>query len=258
MHIVAIHDWPQEVSEAAAAIATALGILVFEARQKIAGGGPVVIASYADQSQAESTVARLFEHGIPAFVIGCQAVQSGKQSYPVARFVLGEQAMQLGLISGEQLEIGYGRIELLLVASSCLGQTQTSSSLTERKFSLGKTLLAGGIPMTKKVKSEGTLTSEERDQTLWLYTSDQKIWIFNRTALNYTGLGDALQLSRELNFNYLKNELRQRAPQANYDERLLRRGDLIRVLGPRLSPESDLDLAFEVLARCLRVKHEGE
>jgi hypothetical protein len=61
-----------------------------------------------------------------------------------------------------------------------------------------------------------------------------------------------MQFTRDLNFAQLKKELRRLAPQAVYDDRLLKRAALIRLLGPTLSPETDLDLAFEVLARSLR------
>jgi hypothetical protein len=70
--------------------------------------------------------------------------------------------------------------------------------------------------------------------------------------MSYDGLGDAMQVSRDLNFGYLKNALRRLAPQATYNDRLLKRAALVKVLGPALSPEADLDLAFEILARSLR------
>ena len=252
MHIVAVHGWQIPESEVAKVISEALGILVFEARQKVIGGGPVVLANFADPQQAERIAEQLSQHAVPAFVLDSQAQRNRNPSFPVARFMLGEQALQLESLAGERIELDYAGIDLLIVASCSLGQAQTRGTVTERKFSIGKTLLAGGIPMTKKVKTEMTLSSEERDQTLWLYTRDHKTWIFDRAALNYIGLGDALQISRDLNFNYLRSELRRRAPQAAYDDRLLRRGDLVRLLGPRLSPETDLDLAFEILARSLR------
>ena len=106
--------------------------------------------------------------------------------------------------------------------------------------------------MTKKVKSEKTVTIEERDETLWLYTQEQTKVIFDRTAMNYDGLGDVMQLTRDLNFTHLKKELRRLAPQACYDDRLLKRAALVRVIGPALNPETDFDLAFEILARSLR------
>ena len=257
MHIVVVHNWQNEASGVAKTIAETLGILIFEARQKIAGGTPVALVSLADPLQASRISEELFRHGVPAFVIDSQELRSRNQSHAVARFVLGEQQLQIETSSGESLALDYTAVESLLLASCSAGELQTSHSIAERKFSLGKTLLAGGVPMTKKVKTEVKMTSEERDQTLWLYTRDGKLWIFGRGAMNYTGLGSALQLSCDLNFTYLKNELRRRAPQAAFDDRLLRRGELIRVLGQPLRAETDLDLAFEILARSLREQQAG-
>lgn len=92
----------------------------------------------------------------------------------------------------------------------------------------------------------------ERDETLWLYRKEEAPFIFNRVALNYDGLADALHLTRNLNFIHLKNRLRQLAPQAICDDRLLKRSRLIRLLGSTLNPDVDLDLACEILARSLR------
>ncbi len=110
--------------------------------------------------------------------------------------------------------------------------------------------------MTKEVKSVTAVTVEDRDETLWLYTQERATVILDRAAMNYDGLGDAMQFTRDLNFTHLKNELRRLAPQASFDDRLLKRAALVRVLGSALNPETDHDLAFEILARSLRKKSD--
>jgi hypothetical protein len=55
--------------------------------------------------------------------------------------------------------------------------------------------------------------------------------------------------SGEMNFNYLVAELRQRCPSAFYDDRLLRRAEQVKLLGPLLNPDNHLDLAVEILAK---------
>lgn len=254
MHIVAVHGWQKEEAVVAKAIADSLGTVIFEARQKISAGGPAVLASFADFHQAEMLAEKLSQEGVPVLVIDTGAARSRKQSFHVRRFVLEPQSLQLESFAGEVYNIDYGTIDLLLVATCNSGQTQTTNTVTERKFSLGKTLLAGGLPMTKKVKREEPVTIGERCETLWLYRHEQPTVIFDRAALSYDGLGAAMQFTRELNFTHLKNELHRLAPQANFDDRLLKRARLVRLLGPSLNPETDLDLAFEILARSLREK----
>ncbi len=252
MQLVAVHGWQKDEAAVAKTIADALGGLVFEARQKIAGGGPAVLASFADMSRAEALAERLRAEGIPALVIDTDTVRKRTPFY-VRRFVPGDTALRVESLAADASVIDYADIELLLVAICSPGQSQTVSTVTERKFSLGKTLMSGGIPMTKKVTHEETVSSENRDETLWLYAKGRGPVIFNRSALTYDGFGASQQMTSGHNFTLLKSELQRLAPQARFDDRLLRRPTLVRLLGPTLAPEVDLDLAFEVLARSLHM-----
>ena len=69
MHLVVAHNWKKEPVDIARTIAEAMGILIFEAQQKIAAGGPAVLTNFADQNQAEMLAAKLSQNGVPAFVI---------------------------------------------------------------------------------------------------------------------------------------------------------------------------------------------
>jgi hypothetical protein len=172
----------------------------------------------------------------------------------VYRFVLGGDALEVESHDGECCELEYSTIDLLLVATCKAGEIQTTGTETSRKFSLGKTLLAGGVPMTKQVKTEKAVTVEERDEVLWLYTHDSALFVFDRSSMTFDGLGEAMQFTRDLNFTHLKNELKRYAPEARYDDRLLKRAAMVRLIGPSLNPESDHDLAFEILSRSMRLK----
>ena len=235
-------------------VAKKLGTMAFEAHQKLAGGSPVVIATFADQDHARALVDSLTQEDLPAFLIDTEEVRKNQSACYVHRFVLGEEALKVKSRDGTSCEIGYGTIDLLLVAICKAGEIQTTGTETSRKFSLGKTLLAGGLPMKKQVKTEKTVTVEERDEVLWLYTHDRALFIFDRPVMNYAGLGEAMQLTRDLNFAHLKNELKRLTPGARFDDRLLKRAAMIRLLGPALNPEVDHDLAFEILSRSLRLK----
>ncbi len=252
MYLVAIHQWQQETTEVAEIVAAALNLLVFEARQKVIGGEPVVIASFADQNQAEELAIKITDAGIPAWVIDTQEVRNNNRRQYVSHFELGAQALQVTTSSGDLLEVGYETIDLLLIAIGGVGQTETTNTTVERKFSLGKTLLSGGIPMTKKVKTTETLTTEERDKTFWLYTRSGETLIFTCNAMDYTGLGEARQITHDLNFTYLLKELQRLSPQAHYNDQLLTRVGQAQMLGQVLNPESDLDLAFAILSQSLR------
>ena len=236
MFLVVVHNWQREEADVAQIIATTMGTVAFEARQKISGGGPAVLASFADPHKAEALSARLSQGGVPTLVIDTAEVRSGDSPRYVSRFVLEPQSLRLELFDGDLCEVDYSSIELMLVAICKSGESKTIATETKRKFSLGKTLLAGGVPMTKQVKSEKTVLAEERDETLWLYAHGRTAIVFDRSEMNYDGLGDAMQFTRNLNFTHLKNELQRLAPQARYDDRLLKRASLVRLLGPALNP----------------------
>ncbi|MCJ7547037.1 MAG: hypothetical protein MUP30_09505 [Deltaproteobacteria bacterium] len=101
------------------------------------------------------------------------------------------------------------------------------------------------------------MTTEERSKVLYIYAGSRLPVIFSQNGMIYDGLGAAMQLTRELNFTYLIRELRRLSPGAAYDDRLRNRAGLVRLLGPALDPETNLDLAVEILARALRLKGEN-
>jgi hypothetical protein len=251
MHIVAIHGWREETAELSQALAGVLGLTVFEARQRVIGGGPAVVASFADPHQAQALAAKLSQCGIATLVVDTAEVRSRVGRFLVRRFELGEWSLRTETGDGERGEISYGEIDLLLPGTSIVGETETKT-VTERTLSLGKTILSGGIPMTTKTKRQEVVTTEAREKVLYLYAGNRPQVVFSQSGMTYDGLGAAMQMSRELNFAYLLNELRRLCPGAAYDDRLLNRAGQVRLLGPAQSPETNLDLAAEILARSLR------
>jgi hypothetical protein len=254
MHVVAIHGWQEESAELVQSIAGALGITAYEARQRMAGGGPTVVASHADPDQARSLAGKLNEAGVATLVLDVAAVRNRADLFSVRRFELGEGSLSLEAGNGERTEIAYCEINLLLPAIG-ITKTMDTKTITERKFSLGRTLMAGGLPMKKKVTRQEEVMSEERDKVLYLYAGDRLPILFSQDGMTYDGLGAAMKFSRELNFAYLTGELRRLSPAAVYDERLLKLAMQAKLLGPALNPETNLALAVEILARsllCLR------
>jgi hypothetical protein len=250
MHVVVIHGWKAETLELVQALSNALGITAFEARQRLAGSGPAVVAHFADPGQAQALAKQLNQGGIATLIVDeAECGQGGP--FIVRRFELGEAALRIEQAGRQQAEIPYAEVELLLPAASIVEYSE-KKTVTGRKFSLGKTIMAGGIPMSKKVERQEEATIEERGKVLYLYAGQRPPIVMSQDRMIYDGLGKAMQLTRELNFGYLIAELRRRCPKAVYDERLRNRAGLVRLLGPALDPETNLDLAVEILARSLR------
>lgn len=251
MHVVAIHGWQEATAELVQGLAAAVGITAYEMRQRMIGGGPSVVASFADQHQAADLAVKLNQSGVATLTIDADAVRNVAGRVIVRRFELHDSTLRIESGDGQGTEIAYGDIDLLLPGTRILGQAETVT-VTERKFSLGRTILSGGIPLTKKVERQEEVTTAERENILYLYAGKRLPLLFSQSGMVYDGLGAAMKLSQELNFSYLKSELRRLCPAAGYDERLSNRLGQVRLLGPALNPETRLDLAFHLLSRSLR------
>jgi hypothetical protein len=251
MHVVAIHGWKDTSPELVQALAASVGITPYEMRQRLIGDGPSVMASFSDPQQARALAMKLNLAGVAALTVDTDGLRTAGSRFVVRRFELGERSLHLVDGNGQGRDIPCGDIDLLLTGTRIVGQTETVT-VTERTLSLGKTVLSGGIPMTKKVERQEEVNREERENVLCLYAGDHPPVLFTQGGLTYEGFGPAMKLSREANFAFLKSELRRLCPAARLDDRLLNRLGQVRLLGPALNPESNLDLAFHLLARSLR------
>jgi hypothetical protein len=251
MHVVVIHKWKEETLELVQSLAAALGIMPYEMRQRMIGGGPAVVAVFADQQQARTLAVKLMQSGVATMSIDTDMLRRAAGRFIVRRFELKERSLCIEAGDGQRVEITYGDIDLLLSGTRMVGHSETVT-VTERKFSLGKTILSGGIPLTKKVERQEEVTTVDRENILCLYAGERPPVVFSQSGMSYEGFGAAMKLTRELNFAFLKGELRRLCPAAGFDDRLLNRLGQVRLLGPTLTPETNLDLAFEILARNLR------
>ena len=250
MFVVAIYGWREETPEMVLALAGALGIMEFEARQRLIGGGPSVVASFADQQQAKGLAEKMSRVGIKALIVDATAVRLRGCFLIVRRFKFDDHVLKFEAHNGQQETLPYAEMELFLTGTSVVGFSETKT-IVEKKFSMGKTLLAGGIPMTKKVERQEEVFSEESEQILYLYAHDRPTTVFSLNGMNYDGFGAEMKLSRKLNFSQLLNQLRMHAFGAAFDDRLLNRSSQVRLLGSAQGQEASLDLAAEILAQCL-------
>jgi len=216
MHCVVIYGWKAATPELVQALSEALGITAFEARQRLVGNGPAVVANFADLGQAQALAKKLNQGGMATLIVEPAEDRSRIGHFIVRRFELSEAALRIEQADRQRAEIPYGEIDLLLPAASIVEYSE-KKTVTGRKFSIGKTIMAGGIPMSKKVERQEEVTIEERGKVLYLYAGQRPPIVFSRDRMIYDGLGKAMQLTRELNFGYLVGELRRLCPGAVYD-----------------------------------------
>jgi hypothetical protein len=151
------------------------------------------------------------------------------------------------------LEVPWGEARLLLRGVHRVEHTRTQI-VQQRKLSLGRAVLTGGLMVTKTVKKSKHEVLVENEGFLQLYAPGRPPLDFRQADLNYAGLvpaGAALQPSVAANFVQLVAALRAACPRAVYDERLATLPGQARLLGPSLQPERYLDLAVTLLSRSL-------
>ena len=144
----------------------------------------------------------------------------------------------------------FSSVRLLLRASRLISES-TTEIVRERKLSLGRAILTGGLVMTRVEKRKRQLTRGEPEGLLYVYAEGHRPLYFGQLALDYRGLGGRLAPNAAQNFAHLWDALRERCPRAIRNDLLTNRTFQAALLGPALSPERHLDLAISLLKRHL-------
>ena len=253
MHIVAIHNLPENKESLAATLAAALGATVYEAlsRLRSLGKGPFVVSVFAAIGPAEELVKKLRAGGFDSALLKEGEIETEAAGFVVRKFRFSGDALIVESRNEESLAIDYSSIELILRGTS-IAQSTTTQTVKEKKFDPGMALLTSGLKMTKTTEKILESTVQTREGFVYLYAGDQQTLIFREGGLSYDSLGTALQPTRQANFSYLLEELRRRSQEAIYDDRLLNRAGQVQLLGPSLRPENHMHIATSLLAKVLR------
>lgn len=252
MHIVAIHGLGEDRETKAAALASALGMTMYEAlsRLRSPGNGPFTIGVFADRERGLQIEEKLRSAGFRAVVLTEQEIVAERSPLVARKFVLGEIELAMITETGQSLSISFQDVRLIMRGIGIVRGT-TTENVKNRSLSLGRAVMSSGLMITKTAKTVQEVATEERTAFFNIYTGDSHAIVFRENALVYDSLGPALQPSRALNFAYLLAELRRRCTNAQYDERLLTRPAQVALLGPTLNPEEHLSAATALLAKTL-------
>ena len=253
MHVVAIHSMNEDKETLASSLAAVLNVTIYEAltRLRAPGNGPLTVAVLAEKERAEQLVQQLHSVGFKAVVLTADEIETAACAWIVRRFGIGERELHIETEKGDNLDISFQDIDLILYGIRISHDT-TTETVKERSMELGRAVLSGGMMITKTTKTTRDVTTEARERFVNLYAGDAPTIVFRENALDYTSLGSALKLSRSQNFTYLVAELRRCCPGARYDERLMNRAAQAALLGPLLNPDKHLVVATALLAKVLR------
>jgi len=253
MHVVAIHSINTDKETLAGSLSAVLKVTLYEAltRLRAPGNGPLIVAVLAEKERAEQLSEQLRSAGFKSLVLTADEIDTANCSWIVRRFGLGKHELHVETENGENLDISFQDIDLILLGIR-ISRDTTTETVKKRSLDLGRAVLSGGMMLTKTTKTTRDVTTETRERFINLYAGDAPIIVLRENALDYNSLDSALKPSRSSNFTYLLTELRQSCPGVRYDERLLNRAAQAALLGPLLNPEEHLVAATALLAKVLR------
>ncbi len=223
MYLVAVATLATSLEEEAPKLGADLGMTGYEARMLLAGVLPAIVLRARDKEQATELLARLRGRRHDAVACDADAVVTQERMTTLGSFALGESALVRHAWRGEPAaELPYDDILAVLRATRNT-RTRSVEKIEERKLRIGTALATGGLVMTKKTTREVVHTRDEREQLLYLFRrSGMTPWLLEEHGAQYPRLEGERALSQMENFMRTARELQRRAPDAAYDERLLR------------------------------------
>lgn len=221
MRLLALIKRPADLDAAVRVLADVTGLTLAEARMRLAPEPPALL-SRVPEDVARQQVTALRQAGLAVLAIDDTAAQQVERTI-VRDFALEPSGLEVSDRSGSGFETPWTELAVILRAVTTVRST-TDQTETKQKFDAGTALISGGLKMTRSVEQTTRTSSTETEQVVLAYTRDGRCAAFRELAVNYSCLGPLLQPVRLSNLLTIAKQLRERAPKAFYDERLIRLG----------------------------------
>jgi hypothetical protein len=221
MFVVAIAEFHGSAEEDIALLAADLGVSAYDARLLVLPGTPAIVKTTPDRAAALDLLARLRARGHGVVACDAGAVVASADMVAMRRPRLTGDAVTLDDRPTERLP--YDDVLALLPAVH-RGRVDTATQTRETKLSMGRALTTGGMTFTKTVKTTAHQATEEREGVLYVFRrSGAPPWILREHGTGWAALGLPLLPSESENYRLATTALRERAPGAKFDDRLLTR-----------------------------------
>ena len=263
MFVVVLIELATALDAEATALAAALGGTAYEHRLRLLGGLPACVLTTADAALANRTVTEIRSRGHAAVLLDAARVTPSERMTAIRHFrlepgaIVLEQPLPARLASSE--------ISVLLRAVHRT-RVDTRAEVSKKSFSIGRAVMTGGLMTSKTTKHEQQSSTTESQPVLYVFRSDgEPPWILRERGTNYASLGSRLNPSSMQNFLTTVQLIRELAPHAAYDERLLSlrvpSGAPLKRIGRdeetvTTSTTHALDLAAHALAQWLQQSHQ--
>jgi len=257
--VVAICELKTRPEIEAQALARDLGGTAYEHQMHLVGGLPATVLTTIDRELAERTLAAVRRRGHGAVACDASAVVPSEHMVDLRRFRLEHDAV---LAEGPRPQRLPASDVLALLRATHRTDMESREQVKGKQLSMGRALVTGGLVMSKSVKNEQRSRTSDVQQVLYIFrASGETPWLLRERGTHFGTLGSAMGPSSMQNFVTTIGRLRELAPAAAYDERLLA---LRRAPGPPVksgsfgvesvstSSASALDLAAHLLALWIR------
>lgn len=245
MYVVALVSLGRPAEEEAPSLATDLGITPYEAGLMLRAALPAVVLRTDARERALDLLGKLRGRNHETVAFDASHVAASDAMAALRSFRFDPDAFVNVATNGSETRLPYAGL-FAIVRATHATSTTTVEKHTERKLSLGRAALTGGLMPTATTKKETKHTTEEREFVLYLFRNDGPPWIVRASKTHYEGLGPSRSPSTPENFQQLLKRLRETAPHAIFDERLL---SIRGTIDP--SSASKMDLLAHVVALSL-------
>jgi hypothetical protein len=194
------------------------GLTVMEVGARCGGVLPRVLVRQAPEDEARRLVTGLGALGFRAFAADVRRIPSDAQRIVARRLEATGSGLNVTDGRGTCHPCPFTTIALVQTGYRTTSHSEVVKS-TERKFSMGRALMTGGLALTKKVETvTEQVTSSRESFILVARTEGLPAIILYESRLGYPCLGAELKPSRHLNLKAVLERLRALVP-APLDDR---------------------------------------
>ncbi len=221
MKLVVIAQAPARPEEAAQALAQGAGLVLAEARMRLAPEPPALVARL-EPEKADALAAALRKAGLAALSMDSHA-PSDRDRLVAHLVAFGAEGATFTSRTGTVMEVAWPDF-LAILRGVRASRSETRQTERSRSLSLGMALATGGAILTRKTEKTVRSAAESIEQVILVHARDGRSAIIAGGEIDFACLGAALQPSATANMVELGRRLREGAKAAFYDERLLRLG----------------------------------
>jgi hypothetical protein len=210
----------------------------YTTRLLLSGKIPRLAAHYQSQEEATEITRSLKALGLTVFICDDAFLRRSPDAvFRAFTLNVGEDTITFRNQGGESQVTGKQDI-FLIIRFDKQHVTVNKTTTTKIKFSLGKTLMTGGIPIFDQKKETTTTESTQTEMILRLYdraSPDNYVEIAQH-SMDYSFLGEKRGYSSKANFNTVTELLKTTFPEAIFDD------NLVRLSGSKVTTDTDSEM----------------